>query len=295
MVQEEAFRKNLLIVITLLFLGVVSFFSFKLYKRLQENKQQKLIIEEQQKEMIASINYAKRIQFALLAHKEVLEKNLPEHFVLFKPKDIVSGDFYWATLKNEFFYLAICDCTGHGVPGAFMSLLNINYLNEAINEKGISEPGEILDHVRMQLIKNLGGGRDGMDAVLLRLPVKRTEKMQVSYAAANNSGIVISDGKIEELEKDSMPIGLGVREDKFRTFVKEVKKGDCLYLYTDGFADQFGGPKSKKFKYKQLDETLKLNSEENFQKQHDLLLSAFENWKGKLEQVDDVCVIGMQF
>lgn len=295
LMREEAFRKNLLIIVTLLFLLVVSFFSYKLYRRLKENKHQKLIIEVQQKEMIASINYAKRIQYALLAHSELLHNNLPEHFVLFKPKDIVSGDFYWATVKNNFFYLAVCDCTGHGVPGAFMSLLNINYLNEAINEKGIVEPGEILNHVRRQLIKNLSGGRDGMDAVLLRLPLRRSDKIQFAYAAANNSGILVSDGGVEELVKDKMPIGLGVKEDSFRTFIKEVNKGDCLYLYTDGFADQFGGQRGKKFKYKQLDELLRLNSHESFQAQQQLLLSAFDSWKGKLEQVDDVCVVGIRF
>ena len=245
--------------------------------------------------MLDSINYAKRIQFALLAHTDLLKQNLPEHFVLFKPKDIVSGDFYWGTLKNDYFYLAICDCTGHGVPGAFMSLLNINFLNEAINEKNITAPGEILDHVRNQLIKKLDGGRDGMDAVLMRIPVKRGDKITLEYAAANNSGMVMRDGEMIELAKDSMPIGLGEKNQAFKTSTIEMKKGDNLYLYTDGFADQFGGPKGKKFKYKQLDQALLANTSNPLHEQAQNLAGLFESWRGELEQVDDVCVLGIRF
>ena len=295
LVKEEAFRKNLLIWVTLLFLAVVSFFSYKLFQRFKENSKQKVIIEEQQKEMIASITYAKRIQYALLPNEDFLKTHLPQHFVLFKPKDIVSGDFYWATIKDEFLYFAVCDCTGHGVPGAFMSLLNTNYLNEAINEKGIVEPGKVLDHVREQLLQNLSGGRDGMDAVLLRLPLKRSATSTFTYAAANNSGVLIQNGSSEELMSDSMPIGLGEKKENFRTFEKTVEKGDMLYLYTDGFADQFGGPKEKKFKYKQLNQQLIQSKDASMNEQHDVLLAAFEAWRGKLEQVDDVCIVGLRF
>lgn len=293
--SAEAFRKNLIIGVSVLFLFVISGFSYSIYNKLKQNRKQKLIIEEQQKEMIDSINYAKRIQFALLAHTDLLKQNLPEHFVLFKPKDIVSGDFYWGTLKNEYFYLAVCDCTGHGVPGAFMSLLNINFLNEAINEKNITAPGEILDHVRNQLIKKLDGGRDGMDAVLLRIPVKRDGALTLHYAAANNSGMVMRDGQMIELAKDAMPIGLGEKNDSFKTHTIQIHKGDSLYLYTDGFADQFGGPKGKKFKYKQLDAALLANALNPLHQQAQNMTVLFENWRGELEQVDDVCVFGMRF
>jgi len=137
----------------------------------KETEQQKAIIEEHQKETIDSINYAKRIQYALLANSKLLKHHLPEHFVLFDPKDIVSGDFYWATEFNNSFYLAVCDSTGHGVPGAFMSLLNMGFLSEAVKEKNILEPNKILDYVRNRLIESIGndGQQDGMDAVLVRI------------------------------------------------------------------------------------------------------------------------------
>ncbi len=292
-IKEEAFRKNLMIGSTVFILLLVSIFSYTIYNKLKENRKQKHIIEEQQKEMIDSINYARRIQYALLAHHDLLKKYLPEHFVLFRPKDIVSGDFYWATVKDDHFYMAVCDCTGHGVPGAFMSLLNINFLNEAIIEKNISDPGEIFNHVRSQLIKKLDGGRDGMDAVLFRIPIKKTGNYNLEYAAANNSAILIRDEQLIELNKDAMPIGLGEKQDAFKTYSIQVKTGDRLYSYTDGFADQFGGPKGKKFKYKQLDEFILQNALSSVESQKQALELIFENWKGKLEQVDDVCVLGI--
>lgn len=291
--EAAATKKNIFLGASILILILVCIFSFTIYLKLKENRRQKHIIEEQQKEMIDSINYAKRIQYALLAHTELLNTYLPEHFVLFKPKDIVSGDFYWATVKNDSFYLAVCDCTGHGVPGAFMSLLNINFLNEAIIEKDISEPGKILDHVREQLIKKLEGEKDGMDAVLFQFPVRRDESFHVKYAAANNSAVLVRNKQLIELKKDSMPIGLGEKQDHFTTHSTQLKKGDCLFLYTDGFADQFGGPKGKKFKYKQLDDLLVNNSANTALMQKQALELVFNNWKGELEQVDDVCVIGI--
>jgi len=291
--KEEAFRKNLIIGSSVFILLLVSIFSYTIYLKLKENRKQKHIIEEQQKEMIDSINYARRIQYALLAHNDLLKNNLPEHFVLFKPKDIVSGDFYWATVKDDHFYLAVCDCTGHGVPGAFMSLLNINFLNEAIIEKNILEPGEIFNHVREQLIKKLDGGRDGMDAVLFRIPVGKTGTYTIQYAAANNTALLIREQEMLECKKDAMPIGLGEKQEPFKTYSLDVKTGDRLYLYTDGFADQFGGPKGKKFKYKQLDELLLNNATSSAESQKKALTTIFESWKGKLEQVDDVCVLGI--
>lgn len=269
--------------------------------------EQKKKVEEHQKEIIDSINYAKRIQFALLAHDTLLNNNLPEHFVLFKPKDIVSGDFYWATHHHDRFYLAVCDSTGHGVPGAFMSLLNISFLNEAINEKGIICPNEVLDHVRMRLVENISqdGTRDGMDAVLVCVerPVSGTQKpglafsemeMKITYAAANNAPVIIRNGKITALPYDKMPVGKGERAERFTLQALSVEKGDSIYLFTDGFADQFGGPKGKKFKYKQLEEKLSLTVNLPMEEQKNSLNKIFTQWKGNLEQVDDVCIIGIR-
>jgi serine phosphatase RsbU (regulator of sigma subunit) len=265
----------------------------KVEERTAEVVKQKNVIEEKQKEIVDSIMYAKRIQTTILASETFLNKNLPEHFVYFKPKDIVSGDFYWATLKDNRFYLAVCDSTGHGVPGAFMSLLNISFLNEGITQKIIEQPNEIFNHVRKRLIKNISkeGGKDGMDGILLCINSKTN---QYSYAAAHNKPIVVSDGAIIEYHADKMPIGIGVREDDFTHNALPLKKGDILYLYTDGYADQFGGPKGKKFKYKQLHEVLLNNSHLPMAEQKNIISSTFDNWKGDLEQIDDVCIIGIK-
>ncbi len=264
----------------------------------KETEEQKTIIEEHQKETIDSINYAKRIQYALLANEKLLRRYLPDHFVLFNPKDIVSGDFYWAAEFDGKFYLAVCDSTGHGVPGAFMSLLNMGFLSEAIKEKNISKPNEILDYVRKRLIESIGGDgqQDGMDAILVCIENRVTnnnENLIYTYAAANNSPVLIRNNTIIELPKDRMPVGKGERTDNFKLHTIDPEKGDALYLYTDGYADQFGGPKGKKFKYKQLNELLLAVSGEESSKQKTGIQNNFLTWKGNLEQVDDVCIVGI--
>ena len=255
---------------------------------------QKEIVEEKNSEILSSINYAKRIQYALLAHKEFIEKNLPEHYVYFHPKDIVSGDFYWAAKKGSRFYLGVCDSTGHGVPGAFMSLLNTGFLSEAINEKNILEPNKVLDHVRSRLIETISkeGQKNGFDGILICLDEKSNE---LTYAAANNAPKLISDAAINELEKDRMPVGIGENETPFKLFSLKPKKNDMLILYTDGYADQFGGPKGKKFKYKQLNELLLKISTKEMSEQKNELENTFQQWRGELEQVDDACIIGIKF
>jgi serine phosphatase RsbU (regulator of sigma subunit) len=252
-----------------------------------------------QKETIDSINYAKRIQYALLANNELLKASLTQHFVMFKPKDIVSGDFYWATEHQGKFYLAVCDSTGHGVPGAFMSLLNIGFLSEAIKENNIEKPNEILNYVRKRLIESIGnnGQQDGMDGILICFD-NRSSPPKIVYSAANNAPVLISNNNLGtecvELPKDKMPVGEGEKKDSFTLHTINIQKGDTLYLYTDGYADQFGGPKGKKFKYKNLNELLLSVSGLPFDEQGQQLLAVFENWKGALEQVDDVCVIGIK-
>lgn len=269
----------------------------KVKERTKEIEHQKKIIEEKQKEIVDSINYAKRIQYSLLAHKDFLEEELKEHFVFFHPKDIVSGDFYWAastgSATNRKFYIAACDSTGHGVPGAFMSLLNIGYLNEAIKEKGIEKPNEVLNFVRQRLIDNISkeGQKDGFDGILLCID-QQTKKL--SYAAANNAPLIVRKDGYEELDADRMPVGMGERKEDFKLYEINYEKGDVLYLYTDGYADQFGGPKGKKYKYRPLNEMLQKISVDTMDTQITALTGEFENWRGELEQVDDVLVIGIR-
>jgi serine phosphatase RsbU (regulator of sigma subunit)/Tfp pilus assembly protein PilF len=274
---------------------LVAGISFRAYRTKQKAnmiiREQKMIVDEKQKEIVDSINYAQRIQYAMLANDELLEKNLAGHFVLFQPKAIVSGDFYWATKKEDRFYLAVCDSTGHGVPGAFMSLLNISFLNEAITEKNISAPNLVLDHVRKRLIENVSqdGAKDGMDGALICF-----ENGKITYAAAHNPPLIIQNGLMKELPYDKMPVGKGEKEQPFTCHAIDFRKGDMLYLYTDGYADQFGGPNGKKFKYRQLQQLILAHHLESLTDQKILYSKAINDWKGTLEQVDDILMIGIR-
>ena len=258
-----------------------------------EIESQKQVIELKQKEIVDSINYAKRIQYALLANDKLLNENLASHFILFKPKDIVSGDFYWATEHDDNFYLAVCDSTGHGVPGAFMSLLSIGFLSEAIKEKGIKHPNEIFDYVRKRLIESVNNEdhKDGFDGVVIR--INKVSK-KITYAAANNHPVVISKGILTHLNYDKMPVGKGEKLLPFTQFEILPDSNSTIYIYTDGYADQFGGIKGKKFKYKQLNELLLNINHTPFINQQEVLSQTFKNWQGDLEQVDDVCIVGIQ-
>ncbi|HEY0029964.1 MAG TPA: tetratricopeptide repeat protein [Bacteroidia bacterium] len=281
-------------VIGFLLMLMIAGISFRAFKNKQKAniiiEEQKQIVEEKQKEIVDSINYAKRIQYAMLAHDDLLKKNLGEHFVFFNPKAIVSGDFYWATKKEDRFYLAVCDSTGHGVPGAFMSLLNISFLNEAITEKNITAPNEIFDHVRRRLIEKVSqdGAQDGMDGILICF-----EKGKITYAAAHNPPLIIQEGELHELKYDKMPIGKGEKEAPFNLYHIDHKKGDLLYFYTDGYADQFGGKNGKKFKYKQLQQLILANSGKPMQEQKEVYEKNITEWRGNLEQVDDILMIGI--
>lgn len=266
--------------------------------RSKEIETQKHIIEEKQKETIDSILYAQRIQNALLASKSFLNKHLKNYFIYFNPKDLVSGDFYWATELNNKFYFIIADSTGHGIPGAFMSLLNINFLNEAINEKQIEKPSEILNYVRNKLIQGLAedgseeGGKDGMDCSLICIDFINKE---ITYSCANNPLIFITNNTINELDADRMPVGKSPKDTiAFSNNKIAFNSGDILYLFTDGYADQFGGEKGKKLKHKNLRDYLFKIHQLPILEQKNLLSTEFDNWKGNLEQIDDVCVVGIK-
>ena len=254
---------------------------------------QKEELHEKQTEILDSIHYAKRIQNALLTSKTFLDENLKNHFILFKPKDIVSGDFYWATKYNNAIFFACCDSTGHGVPGAFVSLLNIGFLSEAIKEKGITEPGKIFDYVRMRLIETISdeNQKDGFDGILIKV---EQGSNRIEYTGANNNPLFIKSGELIHGNTNKMPVGKGIKEDNFQTYSIELNTNDSIYLFTDGYPDQFGGPKGKKFKYKQLEELIYNNHSLNPNSQLEILEENLINWKGNLEQVDDVCVVGIK-
>jgi len=225
-------------------------------------------------------------------------------FILYKPKDIVSGDFYYALAhktasgKNEMLYICTADCTGHGVPGAFMSMLGVSSLNESIIEKNITQPNEILNDIRTSIIASLNPegsdeeSKDGMDCILCAYDF---DNMQLHVAAANNPLWIVRNGELDEYKPDKMPVGKYGDEPKpFSLQTINLQKGDVVYSFTDGYADQFGGPKGKKFKYKQLEEKLLANHQLPMEEQRKNLLETFESWKGNMEQVDDVLVIGVR-
>jgi serine phosphatase RsbU (regulator of sigma subunit)/rhodanese-related sulfurtransferase len=286
------FLMNLIGVSLIIYL--LQYYVFSKHAELKKSVEVKsALIHENNKEITDSIYYAKRIQYTLLANEDLLKNNLTDHFILYKPKDIVSGDFYWAASRNDKFYLAACDSTGHGVPGAFMSLLNISFLNEAINERNISAPNEICGHVRTKLIESISqeGGQDGMDGVLVCLD---SDRKKLSFAAAHNAPILIRNNEVIEFEADKMPIGKGERTESFKQQTVDVKTGDIFYLFTDGYTDQFGGPKGKKFKYKQMKALLQSVCNQSLAEQKRILDAVISNWKGELEQTDDILVIGFR-
>jgi serine phosphatase RsbU (regulator of sigma subunit) len=268
-------------------------------------EQQKHLVEEKHKEITDSINYAERIQRALLASKKILDENLGstgsanrDYFILFKPKDVVSGDFYWATkLSNNNFVLVNADSTGHGVPGAIMSIVNIASLKEA-SLQGITSPDLLLNETRRLVIENLKndgsaeGGKDGMDGSLLSFDFKNNI---LHCASANNPIWVIRGNELIEIKADRLPIGKHDRDkEPFTLHTLNLQKGDVVYTLTDGFPDQFGGANGKKFKHKQLQNLLLAMANEPMETQKQKLNDVFDNWKGNLEQVDDVCLIGVR-
>lgn len=263
----------------------------------QETAQQKHIIEEKHREISDSINYAERIQRSFMATRQHLDANLKEYFVLFKPKDVVSGDFYWsATLKDGNFILATADSTGHGVPGAIMSLLNISGLEKAIEVH--TDPAEILNAAREVIIERLKkdgsaeGGKDGMDCSVCIVD-KTNNKLLI--AAANNPVWIVRGEEVIEIKPDKMPVG---RHDKQHvSFSRQeiaIQEGDVVYTLTDGFPDQFGGEKGKKFMSKNLRELLAKNAQLPMPEQKKILETTLHKWVGNLEQIDDITVIGIR-
>ena len=271
----------------------------KVQERTAEVVKQKEEIEEHQRNITDSIKYAKRIQTAILPPDEFVNKTLGENFILYIPKDIVSGDFYWLDEKDGLAMVAAVDCTGHGVPGAFMSIVGNSQLNFAINVKNARKASEILNelnHGVTQTLRDKAGSemvKDGMD---LALCVIDYEKMSMEYAGAYNPLYLIRNNDVLITKADKFPIGANPEGilPSFTNHKIDLVKGDVIYLFSDGFADQFGGPNNKKFFSKRFRELLLKVHELPMQKQKNSLLKAYEDWKGDFEQVDDILVIGIR-
>ncbi len=285
-------------------------FIYNRYKQIQEQKkiieEQKEVVEIKSKEITDSINYAKRIQDAILPSATELNNHLKDGFVLYLPKDIVAGDFYWMEVLKDSILLAAADCTGHGVPGAMVSVVCNGALNRAVGEFKLTQPAEILNKVRELVIETFEKSgedskvRDGMDISLMKLYNRTQIGAEIEWSGANNPlwiiravDIVDINYEIIEYKPDKQPIGKHFKQEPFNNHKIEVFNGDRLYLFTDGFADQFGGEKGKKMMYKPFKEYLRSIQNHNMDDQKELLHHYFNNWKGSLEQVDDVCVIGI--
>lgn len=256
---------------------------------------QKLQLETRNKEVKDSIAYAERIQKAILPSHRTVEYILPGSFVVYLPKDIVSGDFFWVEKKEDVSFFAVADCTGHGVPGAMMSVICNNALNRVVNEFGLKRPSEILDKLNLLVEESFSKSgadiRDGMDIALCAVNLNTRT---VEYAGANNSLYYFTSGEIHEVKADRQPIGRFESKVPFRNHTVNLNAGDFVYLFSDGIADQFGGPQGKKFKYKRVKEILLANATLSVNEQKNALLDGFRVWKGNLEQVDDVCVLGVR-
>jgi serine phosphatase RsbU (regulator of sigma subunit) len=274
-------------------------------------------LEEKNQEILDSIAYAKRIQSAILPAAKVVKEYLEESFILYKPKDIVAGDFYWMeTIKRKhhsaldaespneqiadqvrndgkLVLFAAADCTGHGVPGAMVSVVCNNGLNRAVREYGLTEPGEILDKTREIVIQEFEKSedevKDGMDIALCSL-----EGNKLKYAGANNPLWIVRNNEIIETKANKQPIGKFRAAQPFITHSFDLELGDTIYLFSDGFVDQFGGDKGKKFKAKAFRELLLSIQSQPMEKQKIIIDESFETWRGNLEQIDDVCVIGVR-
>ncbi len=262
--------------------------------------QQKLEIEEKSHKLeealtdiTDSVIYAKRIQSAILPPSKRVKKHLPESFILYKPKDIVAGDFYWLEQKNNSILFAAADCTGHGVPGAMVSVVCNNGLNRSVREHGLIEPGKILDKTREIVIeefeKSDDAVQDGMDIALCSLTDKTLQ-----YAGAHNPLWIIRNGEIIEVKANKQPIGQFDKLEPYTTHTIQLEHKDSIYIFSDGYVDQFGGEKGKKFKSKSFKSLLLSIQDQPMEEQKKIIDATFEKWKGSLEQIDDVCVIGVK-
>ena len=262
------------------------------FRRKKSEDQLKL----QHQEITDSIAYAKRIQTAILPTDNQVKEHLYNSFILYKPKDVIAGDFYWLEPINNQIFFAAADCTGHGVPGAMVSVVCNNALNKSVREHQLLDPGKILDQTKSIITEEFGSSEaeisDGMDIALCKL-----QENELSYAGAHNPLWIIrkDSQEVDEIKADKIPIGKYHVDKPFVTHKVTLKAGDTIYIFSDGFSDQFGGIKGKKFKSPNFKKLLLSMQNENLSTQKKLLQDAFTQWQGDLEQVDDVLVIGFRY
>lgn len=314
MTFEEIMINGGLVTFSVAFLCILLIFSrFNLTKReiiarlglAESNTELELkneIIEEKNKDIRDSINYALNIQRAVLPPIQKIETELKDYFILYKPKDIVSGDFYWFDTKlstprgntpaQEIAIIAAVDCTGHGVPGALMSVIGSTILNQTINRATVNNAGSALNAFNKKISETLRAIRDGMD---MSLCVINFESLELQYAGANNPIYIVNNKELREFKATKLAIGADSEHEKvFSNNIIPLQKGDCIYLFTDGYADQFGGVNGKKYKYGKFKELLINIQQHPMPEQRNILEKEFNDWKGNLEQVDDVLVIGIR-
>jgi serine phosphatase RsbU (regulator of sigma subunit) len=270
-------------------------------------------IETMHFDLTSSITYAKYIQSAILTQKEQLDLNLKDYFILFKPCDIIGGDFYWVTNFEKKTIISVADCTGHGVPGALMSMLGVAFLNEIVNKEGITLPEVILNHLRTEVIRSLQqkvGISKQIDGMDIALCVIDYENLKLQFAGANNpiyiirksngmnlnsdNTMILGDYSLYEIKGDRMPISINDSMDRFTQHEADIYIGDMLYLFTDGFADQFGGEFKKKYYYNNFKKLLLDNCTKSMEEQQFSLEKALRDWQGYNKQVDDILVIGIK-
>ncbi|TVR72912.1 MAG: hypothetical protein EA408_05970 [Marinilabiliales bacterium] len=248
------------------------------------------------REIVKSLRYAGMIQRALLPSAARMERILGEHFTLFMPKDVVSGDFYWVSRKGKCIFVVAADCTGHGVPGALMSILGISFLNEVVKTDCTSKPNRILNKLREKIMEalnqtgDLSETKDGMD---LSMCIIDCEKQELQFSGANNPLYLIRDNELIEIKPDKMPVGVNaVDEEPFSNNIINISRNDRIYMFTDGFPDQFGGPKGKKFKYGPFKNLLLDIHQREMKQQLNILTETIADWMGGTEQIDDILVLG---
>jgi len=286
------------IILMICLIGLMFYQLFNTKRKKAKIEVQKLLVEEKNQEITDSISYAQKIQEALLTSDNYIKNCFPDSFVYYQPKDLVSGDFYWMYSSDEYIFFTVFDCTGHGVPGAFMSMIGNSLLNEMVIERKILETNEIMDVISNKIKQSLGQNnkegesRDGMDMVLCRLNKKTNELM---FTCAKNPLWLIRDGQLDEYKGDKRPVGYFIGKGIPFTAQKiTLNNNDIVYLFSDGFADQFGGKQRKKYKSHNFKNYLLSISGNNLDIQFEKLYEEFNKWKGENDQLDDVCVMGLR-